>query len=297
MSDYEHLLPAVRIVADASDEVRIRRLRTDRWIGYARAEAALAQLEDLLSFPPRTRMPNLFLVGPTNNGKTMILEKFRRTHRSEEQAVPQSALCVSVLTLQMPASPDEHSFFSAILNALGAGDRINDRRLQVKQDLIVRLMRATAVRLLAIDEVHNLLCGSAQQQRRFLNLLRWLGNELQIPLVAVGTAEGLRAIQSDEQLANRFTPFSLPLWHADAEYSRLLNTLELLLPLRQPSGLAEPALAQKILAASEGVLGEIVSLIVQASVAAIRQGHEAIRAELLDDIRFIPPTQRRHAHH
>jgi hypothetical protein len=297
MSAYAHLLPAVQILADAPDEVRIRRLRTDRWIGYARAEAALAQLEDLLAFPPRTRMPNLFLVGPTNNGKTVIIEKFRRTHRPDEQSAPESALCVSVLALQMPASPDEHSFFSAILSALGAGDRIHERRLQAKQDTIVRLMRAAAVRLLAIDEVHNLLCGSALQQRRFLNLLRWLGNELQIPLVAVGTAEGLRAIQSDEQLANRFTPFSLPLWRAGVEYTRLLNTLELLMPLRQPSGLAEPALARKILTVSEGVLGEIVSLIVQAAVAAIRQGHEAIRMQLLDDICFIPPTQRRHAHH
>jgi Cdc6-like AAA superfamily ATPase len=188
MSGYAHLLPAVQILADAPDEVRIRRLRTDRWIGYARAEAALEQLEDLLSFPPRTRMPNMFLVGPTNNGKTVIVEKFRRIHRPAERSAPESALCMNVLAIQMPASPDEHSFFSAILTALGAGDRINERRLSAKQETIVRLMRAAAVRLLAIDEVHNLLCGSALQQRRFLNLLRWLGNELQIPLVAVGTA-------------------------------------------------------------------------------------------------------------
>ncbi len=25
-------------------------------------------------------MPNLLLIGPTNNGKTMIIEKFRRAH-------------------------------------------------------------------------------------------------------------------------------------------------------------------------------------------------------------------------
>ena len=43
---------------------RIRRIRTDRWIGYARAEAVLAALEDLLTFPKRLRMPNLLLVGP-----------------------------------------------------------------------------------------------------------------------------------------------------------------------------------------------------------------------------------------
>ena len=290
---YSHLFPAVQVLAEAPDEVRIRRIRTDRWIGYARAEAALAQMEDLLSYPQRTRMPNLLLVGPTNNGKTMIVEKFRRLHLPDERTSPRRISSVPILKVQMPASPDERSFFTAILSALGAADQVNER-VAAKQDVAVRLMRATGVQLLTIDEVHNVLSGSHQQQRRFLNLLRWLGNELQIPLVAVGTAEALRAIQSDEQLANRFTPFSLPLWRADAEYTRLLNTLEALLPLRQPSGLSEPATAQKILTTSEGVLGEIVWLVVHAAVAAIRQGREAIRVELLDHLNFVPPTQRRH---
>jgi hypothetical protein len=49
-------------------------------------------------------------------------------------------------------------------------------------------------RMLVIDEAQNILPGSRDQQGRLLNMLRWLGNELQIPLVAVGTAEALRAI-------------------------------------------------------------------------------------------------------
>lgn len=294
-ASYAHLLPAAQILADAPDELRIRRIRTDRWIGYTCAEAALAQMEDLLTFPQRTRMPNLLLVGPTNNGKTMIVEKFRRTHLPDENGSAQRALSVPILKVQMPSSPDERRFFTAILSALGTADRINDR-LAAKEGLGVRLMRAAGVRMLIIDEVYNMLSGSREQQRRFLNLLRWLGNELQIPLVAVGTAEALRAIQSDEQLANRFMPFSLPLWRAGAEYTRLLNTLEAVLPLREPSGLGAPELAQKILDGSEGVLGEITSLVMQASVRAIQQGHEAIRVELLDDISFVPPAQRRHVH-
>jgi len=78
--DYAHLHPSVRRFADEDAQSRIRRIRTDRWIGYARAEAVLAALEDLRSFPKRTRMPNLLLVGPSNNGKTMIVEKFRSEH-------------------------------------------------------------------------------------------------------------------------------------------------------------------------------------------------------------------------
>ncbi len=290
---YPHLFPQARALADAPAEIRIRRIRTDRWIGYARAEAALSAMEDLLTFPKRTRMPNLLLVGPSNNGKTMIVEKFRREHlRGAEADLREGAIAVPVLKVQMPPAPDERRFFSAVLEALGAPDRSNDR-LAAKQDMAMRMLRATNVRLLVIDEVHNILSGSRDQQRRFLNLLRWLGNELQIPLVAVGTSEALRAIQSDDQLANRFTPFSLPPWRHDAEYLRLLNTLEAMLPLRERSGLEEPALAQKLLNAAEGILGEIVNLVTTAAVAAVVAGEERILIERIDDIGFIPPTERR----
>jgi type II secretory pathway predicted ATPase ExeA len=154
-------------------------------------------------------------------------------------------------------------------------------------------MRTTAVRLLVVDEVHNLLSGTGTQQRRFLNLLRWLGNELQIPLVAVGTAEALRALQSDDQLANRFEPFALPPWRDGKEYRRLMSTLEAVLPLRRPSGLADSALAQKILTAAEGILGEVLAIVTRAAVVAVTSGTEAISSKTLEQIGFMSPTERR----
>ena len=48
---YPHLLPQIRAIADAPGEIRIQRIRADRWIGNARAEAALAAMDDLLTFP------------------------------------------------------------------------------------------------------------------------------------------------------------------------------------------------------------------------------------------------------
>jgi hypothetical protein len=73
-AEYPHLHSSAQAVIDESAESRIRRIRTDRWISYARAEASLGAIDDLLTFPKRTRMPNLLLVGRTNNGKTMIVE-------------------------------------------------------------------------------------------------------------------------------------------------------------------------------------------------------------------------------
>lgn len=293
MSDYPHLHASVRPLAEADVETRIRRIRTDRWIGYARAEAAVAALEDLLGFPKRMRMPNMLLVGPTNNGKTMIVEKFRRTHAGIAAAdAGDGTAVIPVVCVQMPAGPDESRFFSAILDALGMPFSAR-ATLAAKQDAAIKMMRTTSTRLIVIDELHNMLSGSGLQQRRILNLLRWLGNELQIPLVGVGTAEALRAIRSDDQLANRFEPFALPLWSDDDAYRRLLSTLEAVLPLKQPSHLADPQMAARILSAAEGVLGEIVAIVVRAAVVAVRSGAEAITPQLMDKAGFMRPSERR----
>jgi hypothetical protein len=283
----------VRDLAHEDNNTRIRHIRSERWITYARAEEALLQLDDLLTFPKRTRMPNLLLVGPTNNGKTMILEKFRRSHPSTSaSATEHGAASIPVLMVQMPAAPDEARFFSAIIKALNLPDML-PARAPKRQEAAVRVLHETAVHLLIIDEVHNILAGSRLHQRRLLNLLRWLGNELQIPLVAAGTAEALHAVQSDDQLANRFEPLILPRWTDGAQYRQLLGTLEVLLPLRQPSHLAKPALARKILASAEGVLGEVLTIVTRAATRAIATGVEAITPTILDETGFIPPSQRR----
>jgi hypothetical protein len=292
-TDYSHLHSAVRPFADEDNETRIHRIRTDRWITYSRAEAALAAMEDLLSFPKRTRMPNLLLVVPTNNGKTMIVEKFRRAHPPiPPSGAPEGAITVPVLKVQMPAGPDEARFFGAILEELGYPHMHSDR-VAKRQDAALRMLQETSVAVLVIDELHNLLSGSRLHQRRLLNVLRWLGNELQIPLIAVGTSEALHAIQSDDQLANRFEPSRLPPWRYGEEYRQLLSTLEALLPLRRPSHLAAPALAEKILSAAEGIIGEVVSIVTRVAVRAVTSGTEAITAKLIDETGFISPSQRR----
>jgi hypothetical protein len=136
--------------ARAPDEERIRRVRKDRWIGYTRATAPLASLDELLSCPIRTRMPNLILVGPTNNGKSMIIEKFYRRHALGQDGTSMRAgLGCPVLRVQMPAAPDERRFFAALLALLGVPERAHERLL--RESMTLRLMRAAEVRILVID--------------------------------------------------------------------------------------------------------------------------------------------------
>jgi hypothetical protein len=93
--DLSHLLPAAQGLARLPADERIHRLRADRWIGYPRAVEALNRLEALYAWPNKQRMPNLLLVGPTNNGKSMIVEKFRRTTRPAPTPTRSTSRCWS----------------------------------------------------------------------------------------------------------------------------------------------------------------------------------------------------------
>jgi hypothetical protein len=64
------------------------------------------------------------------------------------------------------------------------------------------------VRLLVIDEIHSLLAGTYREQRILLNSIRFLANDLRLPLVCAGTHEAKQALMTDQQLADRSKPRS-----------------------------------------------------------------------------------------
>jgi hypothetical protein len=288
--DLSHLHPAAREIARLPAGERLQYTRADRWIGYTRATEALSQLEALSAWPSRQRMPNLLLTGPTNNGKSMIIEKFRRSHppvsHPDREEIP-------VLVVQMPSDPSVGRFYTALLAATGAPLRAGHPRLADLEQLTLRVLRASGVRVLVIDELHNLLSGRGDRRREFLNLLRFLGNELRIPLVGVGTREAYLAIRSDDQLENRFAPFTLPRREAGPEACSLLASFAASFPLRRPSPIATPEMAGYLLTRSEGTIGELARLLTDAAVAAIESGEEAISQRTLLMAGYAGPTERR----
>ena len=72
------------------------------------------------------------------------------------------------------------------------------------------LLRQVGCRMLVLDEIHILLAAPVPRQRELLNSLRYLGNELRVPLACLGTRGAYLAIRSDDQFENRFEPFLLP---------------------------------------------------------------------------------------
>ena len=154
-------------------------------------------------------------------------------------------------------------------------------------------MKATEVKILIIDELHNLLAGNNNVQREFLNVLRFIGNEMQVSIVGVGIKDAYLAIRSDDQLENRFEPFILPLWQNDNEFSKLLKSITMVLPLQKPSLLLDAEVRSIILSRSEGTIGEIMTLLTRAACEAIISGQEFIDRTILEKTKYNSPSERR----
>jgi hypothetical protein len=137
------------------------------------------------------------------------------------------------------------------------------------------------------------LSGQTKKQRLFLNVIKYLSNELRIPIVCAGTREAFNTIQTDPQLANRFEPKVLPKWTNDIELKRLLKSFELVAPLKNESHLIENAMTNKILAMSGGLIGEISKIIQLSTILAIESKVEKITPKILDSIEYISPDKRR----
>jgi hypothetical protein len=273
-----------------SAEDRIRALQQPFFIPYSLAEAIDTRLTRLLEHPRLQRMPNLVIVGGTNNGKSMIVERFYRHHPPTDNPHGDTLL-LPVLLIQSPPGPDEGRLYNKVLEGLFAPFGVTTHP-DKKFRQIKTLLTALDTRLLVIDEFHHMLSGPVSKQRYYLNALKHLGTELRLPVVAVGTEQALAALSSDPQMANRFEPVLLPKWQLNEEFQRLLVTLERRLQLHHDSTLAEPTLAAKILALSEGTIGEVVALLRRAAEYAIRTGEERITAHTLNAIVWTLPSER-----
>jgi DNA polymerase III delta prime subunit len=276
-----HLLPVHRPYALLAAAERVDWIRQERWIQYTRAEEVLVRLGELLAYPPRDRMPALLLFGATGMGKTRIVHRFVREHGSRFE--PQRGTTqLPVVALQMPPSPQERDFYEELLTAMDAAVLAKLSVGHLRQRVRV-LARQLGLRMLIIDEIHSMLSGTFREQRIFLNALRFLANDLRLPLVCVGTPEAKQALLTDQQLADRFEARELPAWRDDATFHQFLASFGASLPLRQASGLREVGLRKRILSLSEGITVRICRLLEEAAVQAILSGRERIELETLSE--------------
>lgn len=281
MNDEEHLNnlhPSTLAVLDKSKQERIKFLDEDKWIGYPKAKEILEQLERLYNTPKKLRMPNMLLYGETNNGKSSIIEQFCKKHIMQNS---DESVIIPIVTVMAPEGPDLSALYDGILYELMVPFASTAKKSK-KLHQIQYYFQETNVKMLIIDEIHNILSGTIGKQKEYMNALKNLNNNLQIPIVLVGIKDALRATSTDTQIKNRFPPTLLPQWKLDQEYLSLLASIEKLLPLKKPSNLArKKELALEIYNRTDGYIGEILILIGLATEKAINSSTEFISLEIL----------------
>jgi hypothetical protein len=285
---FVHLRPSVRPIALQSDAERITFIDSRPWVKYDRATKAMDVLTALMNTPKRARMPNLLLIGSSNNGKTSLIQRFQDSFpnyvNEDVQAVKQ------VIVADAPPTADEKGLYGSILDQFWAPWSPNGTALALRKQA-VHTLRDCNTRVLIIDEFHSLLAGSSKKQREVMNALKYLCNEVQIPIVGVGTQDSVRVIKSDPQYSSRFSMIELPDWKFDDDFQKLVQSFEAILPLRKASSLYKLPIVTHLHVISAGNLGNLHELLIECAKQAIKSGAEQITEEIVKSKSWIRPTK------
>lgn len=277
------------------NEERIDAILKDGWINYSRSKQVLDSLEMLLKFPKNYRMQNLLIMGESNNGKTSIARRFLKNHQpyiatfmDEETNTPYESVVRPVIMIQCPHIPHEKSLYYNILEQLNLPYRKTTRAEFLKQT-IISAFKDMNVKIIIMDEIHHILSGSAAKQREFLNLIKYISNEAQVSIVALGTTEASFALKAERQLDTRFDKIVISKWQYDEDFLKLLLTIEKMIPLNNPSKLAQPEISRLIFQMSNGIIGEVFKIVRLAAVKSIETGEEQITVKGLKALNYVSP--------
>ena len=285
------------------DKSRILRLHRPYWIGYDAAIGARERIEWLIDMPYSDRITSCAIIAPSFNGKTHILRNVQRRHNFLPEGYRDDALSkrpniqIPVFFVQAPPLPDEDRLLDSILrqlHMLGSPREPTEHKISRIQSMFAGL----GVRLLEIDEFGFFQAGSPDKQRKALNGLKYLGNELRIPIALASVEEGLNILNSNSEIANRYPSVQLPKWKADAESTcNLLSSMETRLGLQKPSNLGTEEMARLIVASTDGLIGHMHDLVKQLAVKAIQSGKEKIvpedlKPDALKKMKWVLPSLR-----
>jgi len=267
-TNLEHLSKVAKKVMLLSDEERIYHIRQDRWIGYDRANQIITKLEDLLVHPKVESMPNMLIIGDSVNGKSRLINYFFSKHRPYDNPLAKG-IVVPVLRLDSPSNGSIEHLYGSILDLLLCPYNPNTKTVDLEEQAI-KVLNTINLGMMIIDDIHHYFSGTPRQQRQFLAGLKSLGNLVQVPIIGVGTNAALTAFQMDPQTANHYATERLSKWNLDEQFLKLLASLMQIIPLKDPSNILDRQMATKIYAMTDGLIGEVSTLLNEAAIWVIR---------------------------
>jgi hypothetical protein len=279
------------VLATMSPPARALALTRPRWIPYPQGVKAIETLGRLID-APRSHRPHCLLIhGDSNMGKTVIGDRFAN-ERNRGRRDTTGELCHQVIRVECPPWADFGALIGFILRKMSV-PLPTTCRLARRIEQLVMAIPAVGVKMLIVDDIHNILSGRHDQRSIFLNGLKYLSNELQLPIVLIGDITALRTIQTDQQLGNRFEPYHLPRWRADEEYALFLAQCWTAMEIGDAGAFRSKRFVTRFHMMSEGLTGESWKLICRAAEHALVTGREIVDDGILDAVTWVRPSERR----
>ncbi|MFN8337188.1 MAG: TniB family NTP-binding protein [Cyclobacteriaceae bacterium] len=286
----DHLNPESQKKALLSDAERISFIRERIWIPYAKANEIIDLFTDYLDYPKNNKMPNYVLIGQANNGKTELLLEFAERYKPKN--VPGLGRQLDVAYICAPPAAEETRLYNEILIRFNAAFSINDN-VANKLDLVEKIISEIGLKMLIIDEIHNVIASSYQKQRKFLMTLKTLANKLKIIIICAGNSDAQTVMTADDQITTRFEEILLPSWKENPkEFAILFKNFTQVLPLREPTNYKDKDLLAYLFDMGEGLLGEYAKILRRAAEHAIKTKTEKITIDILKAIRYQKPSSR-----
>lgn len=285
VTTFDHLAPRAQQAAAQDASTRIEIIRGDWVIRHAAVVQGLNAARWLLEGPRRTRTTGLLVTGEVGAGKTTLAKLIKRLY-----PVPETSNDEPVVMITLTGARHMRTVYGRILEALNGPVRASHHTAD-REMATLRLLRVVKCRGLIVDEVQDLLAGSTSEQRRTLDGLKYLMNEVQLPIIATGTQAAAEAFRSDKHMEKRFERLTLPTWSVGSELAALLTGVARILPLRRPSRLASVDMMEFLVTEGEGNLNDMMMLIRHAAVQAILARSECITLSDLQMARAVPSME------
>lgn len=269
----EHLHESRRHALLLPDEERFKFIREDVKINTEHMENVKLIARNMLSITRGSmEAPCLIVSAGSNHGKTTICNAVRGMGE---------AWCHQVRYVTFVKDTSKLKPLDRLIRALG----VNPSKDGVDIAIITEHCLANDIRAVFMDEFHDSIKALTKpEQEKFLSTLRGMcGAPLYMSFFVFGTEAALNALGHDPQYVRRFEKYELTPWQLkDAEYLNFLDTWEEIAPLAKPSGLSSEELSTFIHKSTQGVIGNITSLLKAAGCLSVSWGLEQITIEALE---------------
>jgi hypothetical protein len=230
----------------------------------------------------------LLFTGPTGAGKTTLIDSYAQQHPA---VITDTGMVKPILKATIPAPATVKTLVIALLDALG-DPRATSGTVGAMTIRLKRFMADCHVEMVILDELQHFVDrDSLKVLKTVSDWLKTLIKDTKVACVLVGLeGEAEQVVGANPQLARLFgDPFVLSPFQWDEarpatieEFRRFLQYLERLLPLREPSHLADRERAWRCFVASQGIVSYIMALTRRATYLALTAGREQLDDVLLE---------------